>query len=87
MRTKLIYFLIIFTAFRAHCAYGQNVVNFSADEGFTNGPLYTQPNWDSNYQTSTWMVDAVQGIVVTSSQWKRAAWKQGFSMAGVAGLA
>ena len=29
------------------------------------------------------MVDAVQGIVVTSSQWKRAAWKQGFSMAGV----
>jgi len=83
MRTKLIYFLIIFTAFRAHFAYGQNVVNFSADEGFTNGPLYTQPNWDSNYQTSTWMVDAVQGIVATSSQWKRAAWKQGFSMAGV----
>ena len=83
MKTRFINFLIIFTALNIHYMYGQNVVNFSSDEGFTNGPLYTQPNWDSSFQSTTWMVDATQGLVTTSGEWKRAAWEQGFSMSGV----
>ena len=83
MKTRFINFLIIFTALNIHYMYGQNVVNFTSDEGFTNGPLYTQPNWDSSFQTTTWMVDATQGLVTSSGEWKRAAWEQGFSMSGV----
>ncbi|MDA9875406.1 T9SS type A sorting domain-containing protein [Flavobacteriaceae bacterium] len=58
-------------------------MNFTTEEGFTNGALYNQPNWDANFQTSTWMVDATQGLVTTSGEWKRAAWEQGFSLSGV----
>ena len=83
MKTRFINFLIIFLATSLSCVYGQNVVNFTSDEGFTDGPLYSQANWDSNFQSSTWMVDATQGLVTTSGEWKRAAWEQGFSLSGV----
>ena len=83
MKTKLINFLIFFLAPSLICVYGQNVVNFTSDEGFTNGPLYSQANWDANFQSTTWMVDANQGLVTTSGEWKRAAWEQGFSLSGV----
>ena len=44
--------------------------------------LYNQTGWDSNYQTATWNVDATQGLVSTSDEWKRAAWGQEFALSG-----
>ena len=83
MKTRYYNIFLIVLAFSIHCVCSQNVVNFTTDEGFNNGPLYTQPNWDSNFQASTWMVDATQGMVTATDQWKRAAWEQGFSLSGV----
>jgi len=83
MKIRYYNILSIVLAFSLNCANSQNVVNFTTEEGFTNGALYNQPNWDANFQTSTWMVDATQGLVTTSGEWKRAAWEQGFSLSGV----
>ena len=83
MKIRYYYILSIVLAFSINCVNSQNVVNFTTDEGFTSGALYNQPNWDANFQTSTWMVDASQGLVTATNQWKRAAWEQGFSLSGV----
>ena len=83
MKIRYYYILSIVLAFSLNCANSQNVVNFTTEEGFTNGALYNQPNWDANFQTSTWMVDASQGMVTATDEWKRAAWEQGFSLSGV----
>ena len=83
MKTRYLTIFSIVLAFSINCVNGQNVVNFTSGEGFTNGALYNQPNWDASFQTSTWMVDATQGIVTATDPWKRAAWKQGFSLSGV----
>lgn len=83
MKIRYYNILSIVLAFSINCVNSQNVVNFTTDEGFTSGALYNQPNWDANFQTSTWMVDASQGMVTATNQWKRAAWEQGFSLSGV----
>jgi hypothetical protein len=83
MKTRYYNIFSIVLAFSINCVNSQNVVNFTTDEGFTSGALYNQPNWDANFQTSTWMVDASQGMVTATDQWKRAAWEQGFSLSGV----
>ena len=83
MKIRYYNILSIVLAFSLNCANSQNVVNFTTEEGFTNGALYNQPNWDANFQTSTWMVDASQGLVTAADEWKRAAWEQGFSLSGV----
>ena len=83
MKIRYYNILSIVLAFSINCVNSQNVVNFTTDEGFTSGALYNQPNWDANFQTSTWMVDASQGLVTATNQWKRAAWEQGFSLSGV----
>jgi hypothetical protein len=83
MKIRYYNILSIVLAFSLNCANSQNVVNFTTEEGFTNGALYNQPNWDANFQTSTWMVDASQGMVTATDEWKRAAWEQGFSLSGV----
>ena len=83
MKTRYYNIFSIVLAFSINCVNSQNVVNFTTDEGFTSGALYNQPNWDANFQTSTWMVDASQGMVTATNQWKRAAWEQGFSLSGV----
>ena len=83
MKIRYYNILSIVLAFSLNCANSQNVVNFTTEEGFTNGALYNQPNWDANFQTSTWMVDASQGLVTATDEWKRAAWEQGFSLSGV----
>ena len=83
MKTRYYNIFSIVLAFSINCVNSQNVVNFTTDEGFTSGALYNQPNWDANFQTSTWMVDASQGLVTATNQWKRAAWEQGFSLSGV----
>ena len=83
MKIRYYNILSIVLAFSINCVNSQNVVNFTTDEGFTSGALYNQPNWDANFQTSTWMVDASQGMVTATDEWKRAAWEQGFSLSGV----
>jgi len=83
MKTRHYNVFLIVLAFSINCVNSQNVVNFTTQEGFTNGALYNHPNWDANFQTSTWMVDASQGMVTATDQWKRAAWEQGFSLSGV----
>ena len=83
MKTRYYNIFSIVLAFSINCVNSQNVVNFTTDEGFTSGALYNQPNWDANFQTSTWMVDASQGMVTATNPWKRAAWEQGFSLSGV----
>ena len=83
MKTRYLNIFSIVLALSINYVIGQNVVNFTTQEGFTNGALYNQPNWDANFQTSTWMVDASQGIVTATDEWKRAAWRQRFSMSGV----
>ena len=80
MKIKNILTLVF--AIYAHGLIAQNVVNFTFDEGFSNGPLYNQNGWDANYQTSTWTVNANQGVVSTYNEWKRAAWGQSFSLSG-----
>ena len=82
MKNKIIGVQLFIFAFCICWIQGQNVVNFTSDEGFTNGALYNQTGWDSNYQTATWMVDATQGLVSTSEEWKRAAWGQEFALSG-----
>ena len=76
-------FIIVAIASLSTTLTAQNVVSFSSDEGFTNEPLYNQSNWDASFSTGTWMVDADSGNVSVSTDWKRAAWKQGFSVSGV----
>lgn len=83
MKTRYFNIFSIVLTFSINCVNGQNVVNFTTEEGFTNGALYNQPNWDASFQTSTWMVDADQGEVTATDEWKRAAWEQGFSLSGV----
>ena len=83
MKTRYYNIFSIVLAFSINCVNSQNVVNFTTDEGFTSGALYNQPNWDANFQTSTWMVDSSQGMVTATDHWKRAAWGQGFSLSGV----
>ena len=83
MKIRYYNIFLIFLAFSINCVNSQNVVNFTTEEGFTNGALYNQPNWDANFQTSTWMVDSSQGMVTATDHWKRAAWGQGFSLSGV----
>ena len=58
---------------------GQNV-NFISDEGFTNGALSGQTNWDAQ---SEWSVEAATGIVTTTQWWQKAAWGQPFSLSEV----
>ena len=60
MKTRHYNVFLIVLAFSINCVNSQNVVNFTTQEGFTNGALYNHPNWDANFQTSTWMVDASQ---------------------------
>ena len=74
--------LILVFSLYIHGLQGQNVVNFTSDEGFSNGPLYDQDGWDANFQTSTWNVNANQGVVSSYGEWKRAAWGQGFVLSG-----
>jgi hypothetical protein len=54
----------------------QSMVNFSAAEGFANGATLTsQTNWSA----SSWAVDTSNdGVIKTSSDWKRAAWQKSF---------
>ena len=58
---------------------GQNV-NFISDEGFTNGALSGQTNWDAQ---SGWSVEAATGVVTTTQWWQKAAWGQPFSLSEV----
>lgn len=83
MKSRYFKIISIVLFFSINYVNGQNVVNFTTEEGFTNGALYNQPNWDASFQTSTWMVDADQGEVTATDEWKRAAWEQGFSLSGV----
>lgn len=76
-------FTIVALASLSTILTAQNVVSFSSDEGFTNEALYNQSNWDASFSTGTWMVNADSGNVSVSTDWKRAAWKQGFSVSGV----
>ena len=80
MKNKIIGVQLFIFTLCINWIQGQNVVNFTSDEGFTNGALYNQTGWDSNYQTTTWNVDANQGLVSTSDEWKRAAWGQEFAL-------
>jgi len=82
MKNKIIGVQLFIFTLCINWIQGQNVVNFTSDEGFTNGALYNQTGWDSNYQTTTWNVDANQGLVSTSAEWKRAAWGQEFALSG-----
>ena len=54
MKNKIIGVQLFIFAFCISWIQGQNVVNFTSDEGFTNGALYNQTGWDSNFQTATW---------------------------------
>ena len=63
MKTRYFNIISIVLFFSINYINGQNVVNFTTEEGFTNGALYNQPHWDADFQTSTWMVDASQGMV------------------------
>jgi len=83
MKTRYLNIFSIVLTLSINYVNGQNVVNFTTQEGFTSGALYNQPNWDSNFQTSTWMVDPSQGMVTATDEWKRAAWEQGLSLSGV----
>ena len=76
---KLLIFVYCFSFF----TNAQNVVNFTAQEGFTNGALYNQTNWSSSNQTVTWVVDTQSGMVSTTGNWKRAAWQQGFALSDI----
>ena len=58
---------------------GQNV-NFKSDEGFTDGALSDQTNWDAQ---SGWSVEVAPGIVTTTQNWQKAAWEQPFSLSEV----
>ena len=60
----------------------QTTVNFTANEGFTNGALYNQTGWDSSFTGTTWIVDTSIEAITLSNDWQRAAWEQGFSVSG-----
>ena len=55
MKIRYYNILSIVLAFSLNCANSQNVVNFTTEEGFTNGALYNQLDWDANFQISTWI--------------------------------
>ena len=54
------------------------MINFTADEGFTNGATLTsQTNWSA----SSWTVDTENGgMVSTSDNWKLAAWQKAYPL-------
>ena len=82
MKNKIIAIQILLFALCINCIQAQNVVSFTSDEGFTNGALYNQNDWDASYQTTTWVVDTNQEMVSTYGEWKRAAWGQKFALSG-----
>tara|TARA_B100000767_G_scaffold179565_1_gene167639 strand:+ start:1115 stop:2464 length:1350 start_codon:yes stop_codon:yes gene_type:complete len=74
---------VSFDNFLVECTACTTVtVNFTADEGFTNGALYTQSGWDSSFTNTTWVVDTSIEAITLSNNWQRAAWGQGFSVSG-----
>jgi hypothetical protein len=57
----------------------QTVVNFTAEEGFTNNvPLYNQTGWSSSYSGSTWLTDTENDNIYTDYEYARVAWGQEF---------
>ena len=75
-------FYILITALAFLTIDAQTNVNFTADEGFTDGALYTQTGWDSSFTGNTWQVDTSIEAITLSNDWQRAAWGQGFSVSG-----
>jgi hypothetical protein len=75
-------FYTLFTALAFLTIDAQTNVNFTADEGFTDGALYTQTGWDSSFTGNTWQVDTSIEAITLSNDWQRAAWGQGFSVSG-----
>ena len=72
----------LFTALVFMTINAQTTVNFTAEEGFSNGALYTQAGWDSSFTGNTWVVDSSVGAITLSNDWQRAAWEQGFTVSG-----
>ena len=72
----------LFTALVFMTINAQTTVNFTAEEGFSNGALYTQAGWDSSFTGNTWVVDSSIGAITLSNDWQRAAWEQGFTVSG-----
>ncbi|MEJ6711527.1 MAG: hypothetical protein QNK65_05080, partial [Flavobacteriales bacterium] len=77
---KKFYFLLF--ALTANFLTAQTTVNFTTEEGFTDGALYNQTGWDSSYTGTTWLVDTSIGALTLSNDWQSAAWGQGFSVSG-----
>ena len=72
----------LFTALAFITINAQTTVDFTTEEGFSNGALYNQDAWDSSYTGTTWVVDTSIGAITLSNDWQRAAWEQGFSVSG-----
>ena len=77
---KKFYFLLF--ALTANFLTAQTTVNFTTEEGFTDGVLYNQTGWNSHFSGTTWLVDTSIGALTLSNDWQRAAWEQGFSVSG-----
>ena len=58
----------------------QTTVNFTAEEGFSDGALYNQSGWDSSFTGTTWMVDTSIGAITLSNDLQRAAWDYSFAI-------
>ena len=74
-------FIFVFT-FCFSTMQGQTVVNFTKAEGFTDGALYSDSNWDSSLTGGTWAIDATVGTVSTDTEWQWAVWGQAFTLTG-----
>ena len=72
----------LFTALAFITINAQTTVDFTTEEGFSNGALYSQDGWNSSYTGTTWTVDTSIGAITSSNDWQRAAWEQGFSVSG-----
>jgi hypothetical protein len=70
---------ILFVALVLTTINAQTVVNFTAEEGFTNNiPLYNQTGWSSSFSGSTWLTDTENENINTDTEYARVAWGQEF---------
>jgi hypothetical protein len=75
-------YTLIIAIFSAVVLQAQTTVNFTTEEGFSDGALYSQTDWDSSFTGTTWVVDTSIGAITSSNDWQRAAWEEGFSVSG-----
>ena len=74
--------LLLIASFCFGTMQAQTIVNFTAAEGYADGALYNNANWDSSFTGATWAVDATVGTVSTDAEWQWAVWGQAFTLTG-----